>query len=84
MRASAAIGAMLAVAMSCAASAQERASCLPRHLPLGQEACFGRVYDAAHLRKHPKQRVTELFDIKLGSDDRIFRLQQSSAEACTF
>lgn len=46
------------LAMSCAAAAQERASPLPEHLPLGQEACFGRVYDAAHLKKHPKQRVT--------------------------
>lgn len=38
--------------------AQERTSLLPSHMPLGQEVCFGRTYDAAHLRKHPKQRVT--------------------------
>ena len=36
----------------------KRFSPIPSHLPLGVEACFGRVYDAAHLRKHPKQRVT--------------------------
>jgi hypothetical protein len=35
-----------------------RSSPLPSHMPLGQEACYGRVYDAAHLKKHPKQRVT--------------------------
>jgi hypothetical protein len=57
MRACAAFAVMFAFAVS-GASAQEKASPLPRHLPLGQEACFGRVYDAAHLKKHPKQRVT--------------------------
>jgi hypothetical protein len=31
---------------------------LPDHLPLGIEACFGRVYDANHLSRHSKQRVT--------------------------
>jgi hypothetical protein len=58
MRASATLGIVIAVAVSGAASAQDRTSPLPEHLPLGQEACFGRVYDAAHLKKHPKQRVT--------------------------
>ena len=53
-------GLALVIAMSCAVHAQEvqRVSPLPGQLPLGQEACFGRVYDAAHLKKHPKQRVT--------------------------
>lgn len=49
---------IFALAAASGASAQERASPLPSHLPLGQEACFGRVYDAAHLKAHPKQRVT--------------------------
>jgi hypothetical protein len=40
------------------APAQDKASPLPSHLPLGTEACFGRNYDAAHLAKHPQQRVT--------------------------
>ncbi|MDH4987555.1 hypothetical protein QEZ47_18940 [Aminobacter anthyllidis] len=26
----------------------------------GARACFGRVYDAAHLKAHPQQRVTEM------------------------
>ena len=41
-----------------AATAQERSSPIPTHLPLVTEACFGRVYDAKHLADHPKQRVT--------------------------
>lgn len=48
----------VALAASTSGFAQERASPLPGHLPLGQEACFGRVYDAAHLKAHPRQRVT--------------------------
>lgn len=37
---------------------QDKSSPLPSHLPLRQEACFGRVYDAKHLASHPRQRVT--------------------------
>ena len=37
--------------------AQQRASPLPSHLPLKTEACFGKTYDAEHLRQNPKQRV---------------------------
>ena len=58
MKTGTALAVALAVALASAAEAQDRVSPLPRHLPLGQEACFGRVYDAAHLKKHPKQRVT--------------------------
>lgn len=43
-----------------ASAAQEGKSPLPAHLPLGKEACYGRVYDQAHLAKHPKQLVTSL------------------------
>ena len=51
---------LMLLAPSCASLAQEppRTSPLPDHMPLGKEACYGRVYDAAHLKKHPKQRVT--------------------------
>ena len=41
-----------------AAQDEAKSSPLPSHLPLRTEACFGRVYDAAHLASHPKQRVT--------------------------
>src|SRR5689334_10203808 len=34
-----------------------------------QEACFGRVYDAAHLKAHPQQKVTS-FHIFRSLDDR--------------
>jgi hypothetical protein len=57
MRVCAVFAVMFTFAVS-GASAQERASPLPSHLPLGQEACFGRIYDTAHLKKHPRQRVT--------------------------
>ncbi|TPJ17640.1 hypothetical protein FJW04_08785 [Mesorhizobium sp. B2-7-3] len=29
--------------------------------PNGADACFGRVYDAAHLKARPKQKVTRIF-----------------------
>ena len=29
--------------------------------PNGADACFGRVYDAAHLKAHPKQKVARIF-----------------------
>jgi hypothetical protein len=49
---------LLALAAVPAAAQDNKSSPLPGHLPLRAEACFGRVYDAAHLRAHPKQRVT--------------------------
>jgi hypothetical protein len=49
------------IALAAGAPAEENKSPLPEHMPLHKEACFGRVYDAAHLAKHPKQLVTELF-----------------------
>lgn len=48
----------LVASLSCANAQEKKASPLPSHLPLLKEACFGRVYDAAHLASHPKQRVT--------------------------
>src|SRR6188768_2252710 len=29
--------------------------------PADQEACFSRVYDAAHLRSHPRQKAARVF-----------------------
>lgn len=40
--------------------AQEAQSPLPSHFPLKKEVCYGRVYNDAHLAKHPKQLVTSL------------------------
>ncbi|MCX7310951.1 MAG: hypothetical protein NTV56_04335 [Alphaproteobacteria bacterium] len=48
-------------ALAIPAAAQDsspKSSPLPEHLPLKVEACFGRSYDAEHLARHPKQRVT--------------------------
>jgi hypothetical protein len=50
----------LMLAAPVTASAQAPSSPLPTHLPLRQEVCYSRVYDAAHLAKHPNQLVTSL------------------------
>lgn len=34
---------------------------LPELSPNGADACFGRVYDAAHLKAHAKQKVARIF-----------------------
>ncbi|HRF09317.1 MAG TPA: hypothetical protein PL193_11855 [Xanthobacteraceae bacterium] len=63
MKAASARTTLLAAAMLLAAShasAQQFQSPLPEHMPLGKEVCYGRVYDASHLAKHPKQLVTSL------------------------
>ena len=57
-------GAIILAGMSSAsAQAQTPAhvSPLPKHMPLKQEACFGRDYDTAHLASRPKQQVTSLY-----------------------
>jgi hypothetical protein len=33
----------------------------PAAFPRGEEICFGRVYDAGHLKAHPDQRVTSFY-----------------------
>lgn len=41
--------------------------------PAGGKPCYLRSYDAAHLKKHPRQRVTAMemdFDISFGDTDR--------------
>jgi hypothetical protein len=53
-----AVVAALVAALSGPAVAQQRSSPLASHLPLKTEACFGKTYDAEHLRQNPKQRVT--------------------------
>lgn len=34
---------------------------LPELSPTGADVCFGRVYDAAHLKAHPHQKVARIF-----------------------
>ena len=63
MRAALLHSALLAVALSLhtpALAQEEKTSPLPSHLPLGQEACYGRAYDADEMRRHPKQRVASI------------------------
>jgi hypothetical protein len=43
------------------ASAQSARPVLDRLFPVGKDFCLGRIYDAAHLRKNPRQTVTAIF-----------------------
>lgn len=58
----------------------KKESPLPSHLPLATEACFGRVYDPAHLSKHPKQRVTSFHLSREFKDDPYSEVEASSEE----
>jgi hypothetical protein len=51
------IAAIFSVAAPAVAQ-EQKSSPLPDYFPLRTEACFGRLYDASHLKQHPKQRVT--------------------------
>ncbi|HKY87649.1 MAG TPA: hypothetical protein VJL90_12875 [Pseudorhodoplanes sp.] len=61
--------AVVLFSLSAAAQELKKESPLPSHLPLKTEACFGRVYDAAHLAAHPKQRVTSFHIVRQFKDD---------------
>jgi hypothetical protein len=51
---------LLAAPLVAGASAQEAAP--PAEIsPDGRDACFGRVYDAAHMQSHPDQKVGRIF-----------------------
>jgi hypothetical protein len=58
--AGAGFGAVLFSALAGTALADERPG-LTELSPNGADACFGRVYDAAHLKAHPKQKVARIF-----------------------
>jgi hypothetical protein len=59
---------------------EQRVSPLPSHMPLGQEACFGRTYDAAHLKQHPKQRVTSFHLFRDFTPDPTKEMPQDTRE----
>ena len=62
---------LLAALLAAPAFAQEKKSSpLPNHLPVRVEACFGRTYNAAHLREHPRQRVTSFHILRDFEPDR--------------
>lgn len=58
--AGAGFSAVLLSALAGTAFADERPG-LTELSPQGADACFGRVYDAAHLKAHPKQKVARIF-----------------------
>lgn len=53
-------GVVLLVLLAGAARAEDTAR-LTELSPNGADACFGRVYDAAHLKAHPHQKVARIF-----------------------
>jgi hypothetical protein len=71
---------LLALAAVPAAAQDNKSSPLPGHLPLRAEACFGRVYDAAHLRAHPKQRVTSFHLLRDFTPDNNAESEPQSRE----
>jgi hypothetical protein len=52
----------------------------PALFPRGQEACFGRTYDAAHLKVNPKQRVASFFLFKKLRPDPLSEWDDASAD----
>jgi len=71
---------LLALVIAPDALAQEKSTPLPSHLPLGVEACFGRVYDAQHLKAHPKQRVTNFHIFRDFTPDPNSEMEQETRE----
>jgi hypothetical protein len=58
------VGAGLAVTLLAAFAGKALADDTPKLTelsPNGADACFGRVYDAAHLKAHPHQKVARIF-----------------------
>ncbi|TIL78600.1 MAG: hypothetical protein E5Y76_08355, partial [Mesorhizobium sp.] len=64
------VGAGLAVALLAAVAGTALADDMPELAELspdGKDGCFGRIYDAAHLKVHPNQKVGRIF-FYYGSD----------------
>ena len=79
-RATAALASVFLVAGGVAGHAETPSSPLPDHLPVGVEACFGRTYDAAHLRTHPRQQVTSFHILRDFSPDQNSEEELQSRE----
>ncbi len=58
----AAIGCLLGLRLP--GTAQEPGAALLSTFPRGEEACYGRVYDAAHLARHPRQAMSAFHHFK--------------------
>ncbi|RWL92131.1 MAG: hypothetical protein EOR68_27110 [Mesorhizobium sp.] len=50
-----------ALAAFAGAARAEQPPKLPELSPTGADVCFGRIYDAAHLKAHPHQKVARIF-----------------------
>src|SRR5262245_4060044 len=57
----AAASSVAAVAVASAARAEQKAPPVIAEFPPDAEVCYGRQYDAAHLARHPRQKVTALY-----------------------
>ncbi len=62
------------------AQEEKNSTPLPSHFPLGVEACFGQVYDARHLRAHPKQRVASFHIFRDFTPDPNLEFEPDSRE----
>jgi hypothetical protein len=54
-------GIVLAAVSLSVAQAEEKAKPLIAEFPPDAEVCYGRLYDAAHLARHPRQKVTAIY-----------------------
>ncbi|MES0091598.1 hypothetical protein [Mesorhizobium sp. M0030] len=79
--ASAGFGCVLLGALASSALAGDALK-LPELSPNGADACFGRVYDAAHLKAHPKQKVARIFFL-FGHDPVSHPNEEPTANADT-
>lgn len=71
---------LLAFTVTGALAQEQKSSPLPAYLPLGTEACFGRVYDPQHLKQHPKQRVTSFHIFRDFNPDPNSEFEQETRE----
>lgn len=75
---------VFSLAQPAAAQDTPRRSPLPKHFPVGNEACFGRTYDAQHLARHNKQRVTSFYlfkDLSVQADKEDLPQTEDEARA---
>lgn len=81
------VGSTLALLLACGTAAS--AAPLEKELPVGKDACWERIYDAAHLAAHPGQKVVNVKLIKLAESPEkgteaitlYFNLRKRGAES---
>jgi len=55
------LGVVFAAASIAGAQAEEKAKPLIAEFPPDAEVCYGRLYDDAHLKQHPRQKVSAIY-----------------------